>query len=138
MGLQVPYSICTEILTERDIWKTQSRYRENLARAMQLERGRNNRSARVCGPYTYVCKNTAEAERKCVCRVSERQEYVTDISTTRRIEIQIRKQAFLVSRILCEYSRKERKSCTGIHTKPRKRGYNGRPDKHKGIYGSVQ
>ena len=45
---------------------------------------------------------------------------------------------FLVSRILCEYSRKERKSCTGIHTKPRKRGYNGRPDKHKGIYGSVQ
>ena len=70
--------------------------------------------------------------------ISERKEYVTNIRATCRIKVQIREQTFLVSRILREYGRKERKSSTRICEEPRKRRYAVRADKYKRIYGSVQ
>ena len=54
---------------------------------------------------THVGRNSAE--HKCVvfCRVLKRKKYINDIRKTCKSEVQIWKQTFLVSWILCRYSR---------------------------------
>ena len=54
-------------------------------------------------PCTYVSRNSAK--HKCIvfCRVLKRKEYINDIRKTCKSEVQIWKQTFLVSWILCRY-----------------------------------
>lgn len=61
-----------------------------------------------------------ETEHKYIvfCRILKRKEYINDIRKTCKSEVQIWKQTFLVSRILCRYGRKECEENTGIYSKP--------------------
>ena len=58
---------------------------------------------------THVSRNSAK--HKCIvfCRVLKRKEYINDIRKTCKSEVQIWKQTFLVSRILCRYGGKNAK-----------------------------
>ena len=62
--------------------------------------------SRLC---THVSRNSDK--HKCIvfCRVLERKEYINDIRKTCKSEVQIWKQTFLVSRILCRYGRENAK-----------------------------
>ena len=66
---------------------------------------------------THVSRNSAK--HKCIvfCRVLKRKEYINDIRKTCKSEVQIWKQTFLVSRILCRYGREKCKENTGIYSK---------------------
>ena len=59
------------------------------------------------------------SKHKCIvfCRVLKRKEYINDIRKTCKSEVQIWKQTFLVSRILCRYGREKCKENTGIYSK---------------------
>ena len=74
----------------------------------------DNNMSRSC---TYVSRNSAK--HKCIvfCRVLKRKEYINDIRKTCKSEVQIWKQTFLVSWILCRYGREKCKENTGIYSK---------------------
>ena len=67
------YSIRAEVQTKNVLRREQGEDRENTAGGVQIERGRNNRSRSMPGPYTHAGKHTAQDKREWNCRLIERE-----------------------------------------------------------------
>lgn len=63
---------------------------------MQMERSRNNRRRSMPRSHSYVGKHTAEDVSVRICRISERQKQLDDISKVGEHEICIQESRILV------------------------------------------
>ncbi len=88
-------------------------------------------------PCAYAGGNTAKYERVIFRRLFKRKKHTNDIRETCELKIQIWKQAFLVQRILCRYSRKKCKENSRVYSESATRRFGIRPDDAEGVYRPV-
>ena len=62
------------------------------------------------GSHSPLCGNSAEVQCSGIRRISKGKEQPNDIRSALEPQVQIWKQAFLVQRVLCGYSREEREN----------------------------
>lgn len=79
----------------------------DVTKVMRIQRHRNYRSRGVQRSYPYARINPAEIQYSTDNGVSKRKEQFNDLREVCKSQVQIWQQAFLVARILCEYSRKK-------------------------------
>ena len=82
MELQIPRRVCSEISSESILRAKAVRYRQNLARVVQMEANKHHRSGSLPRPCAYAVGNTTENERVIVCGISERQRYTNGGATS--------------------------------------------------------
>ena len=116
MGLQVSFGICPEIPQTDHIQRTASRHRQDTARTMWTKGNWNRRSTMLSGSRAYVGENTAEIQCFGNHGIPEGEKFADHLRQTRKSEVQIWKQTFLVQRIICRYSRKKYQKDTRIHS----------------------
>ena len=65
--------------------------------------------------YPYAGEDTAKNQRGICGGISEREKLTDDFRQTRKSQVQIRKPALLVQRILCEHGRPESQTDRRVH-----------------------
>ena len=87
----------------------------------------------MCRSHPYAGKDSTEAVGIEVYGNIEAEEYIDDLRSICEPEIQIRKLAFLGTRILRGYGRKEQNRNTKVYPEPAARGSGNGSDQHERI-----
>ena len=70
--MSVPYSLCTKVQTQRNIWKNQKRYRRDIEKIVHSKRRGNNRGRSICRPHTHVGEHTSIFKYSTIHGISQR------------------------------------------------------------------